>query len=186
MTDAERVWADKPDDDILQAARDLDEFTDEGQRIIRAELRRRHLPPPEAPVGRCARCGRSIYDNTRRDRCAQCGEPYTADVRASGDESGAEVGLVRVLRTSDAGLMGFATSLLESAAIVSSVRGDRVQDFFGVGRIGGYNFVTGPAELWVRAPDEDRARALLDGLTDTPPTPADDAHAGPPRPGDAE
>src|SRR6187399_1531242 len=85
-----------------------------------------------------------------------------------------EVELVAVLRTSGSGLIGFAKSLLESERIENFVRGESVQDLFGVGRLGGYNFITGPAELWVRADDEERARTLLDGLSEEPVNPSAD------------
>jgi hypothetical protein len=48
MSDAEQVWRGKADDEILAAARRLTEYTEEGERVIRAELRRRGFdePPP--------------------------------------------------------------------------------------------------------------------------------------------
>lgn len=125
MSDAEEIWAKKSDEELLEAAGDLDEFTEEGERIIRAELRRRKLPAPDAPIGRCANCGRAIRSARRRDACAQCGTPYPSDIvhaRGGGDP---DVALVCVVRTSDAGLMGFAKSLLESEGIDSRVRGDQ-------------------------------------------------------------
>ena len=47
MTDAERIWAAKSDDDLLEAAAELDTFTDEGKSVIKEELRRRGLEDPE-------------------------------------------------------------------------------------------------------------------------------------------
>jgi hypothetical protein len=58
--------------------------------------------------------------------------------------------------------MAFARSLLDGEGIDYTVRGENLQDLFGMGRLGGYNYVTGPAEIWVRADDAERARALLD------------------------
>ena len=46
MTDAERLWREKNDDDLLVAAGELDTYTDEGRRVIREELRRRGLEDP--------------------------------------------------------------------------------------------------------------------------------------------
>lgn len=46
MTDAERIWNAKSDDDLLIAAAELDTYTDEGRRVIREELRRRGLEDP--------------------------------------------------------------------------------------------------------------------------------------------
>jgi hypothetical protein len=47
MTDAERIWNAKSDDDLLMAAAELDTYTDEGRRVIRQELRRRGLEDPD-------------------------------------------------------------------------------------------------------------------------------------------
>jgi hypothetical protein len=110
--------------------------------------------------------------------CPQCGEEYAWDVmvcptcdvdtvdRLPGPEPTPDAKLVRVLATGDAGLIAFAKSLLEGEDIDYLVRGDGLQDLFGVGRIfGGFSYAVGPAEFWVRADDEDRALALLKDLT---------------------
>ena len=57
-----------------------------------------------------------------------------------------------------------ANSLLEGEKIDFFVRGDGLQDLFGLGRTTGYNFAMGPAEVWVRAEDADNARVLLQDL----------------------
>lgn len=168
MAHADDIWAAKSDEELLQAASELGEFTEEGERIIRAELRRRHLPPPDPPLGRCSRCGKSIYRSDPLDSCTQCGEPIPSGFGEAPLDERAETALVSVLRSSDAGLLGFAKSLLDAESIESAVRGEHVQDLFGVGRIGGFNYITGPAELWVRADDEEKARQLLDGVSDHP------------------
>ena len=46
MTEAERIWSETSDDDLLEAAAGLATYTDEGQRVIREELRRRGLEDP--------------------------------------------------------------------------------------------------------------------------------------------
>jgi hypothetical protein len=48
MSEAEKAWRAKPDEEVLAAARGLAEYTEEGQRAIRGELRRRGFdePPP--------------------------------------------------------------------------------------------------------------------------------------------
>ena len=46
MTEAEQIWHSKSDDDLLQAASELNTFTEEGRRIIRTELKRRGLEDP--------------------------------------------------------------------------------------------------------------------------------------------
>jgi hypothetical protein len=121
--------------------------------------------------------------------CPQCREEYSWDVmvcpacdvdtvdRLPGPDPTPDVELVRVLATGDAGLIAVAKSLLEGEAIDFFVKGDGLQDLFGMGRITGFNFAMGPAEFWVRADDADRARELLAGLTsaDTDRDPARDA-----------
>jgi hypothetical protein len=42
---------------------------------------------------------------------------------------------------------------------------DGVSQVVGLGRISGFNYALGPAEIWVREDDADRARGLLAGLT---------------------
>jgi hypothetical protein len=73
--------------------------------------------------------------------------------------------LVRVLATGDAGLIAVARSLLEGDEIDYFVKGDGLQDLFGLGRISGFSYAMGPAEFWVREEDADRARELLESLT---------------------
>ena len=76
--------------------------------------------------------------------------------------------LVTVLETGDAGAVGLAKSLLQSADIRFLVRGEAVQDLFGVGRIGtGFNLVTGPIAIQVRAEDAGEAGELLAELRDS-------------------
>ena len=108
--------------------------------------------------------------------CPKCGDQFpwyvtvcpTCDVdlvdRLPGPEPTPDVDLVRVFVTGDAGLIPLAKSLLEGEEIEYLVRGEQVQDLFGAGRIGGFNYVVGPVEFWVRADDADGARALLEGL----------------------
>jgi len=80
MTDPEVVWRAKSDDEVVEAALDLSEYTEEGERIIRAELRRRGLPMPDPSIGKCSRCGRSISHNQQDDECSQCGEPFPPEI----------------------------------------------------------------------------------------------------------
>jgi len=110
--------------------------------------------------------------------CPQCGKEYAWHVtvcqacdvetvdRLPGPEPTPDAVLARVFVSGDAGLVVVARSLLEAEEIDYFVRGDGVQDLFGVGRVASYSFVTGPAEFWVREEDADRARTLLEGLTE--------------------
>ncbi len=169
MTDAEAIWAAKSDEELLEAAGEVSGFTEEGERIIRAELKRRGLPTPAPPIGRCVRCGRAIGADASGDQCSQCGEPFPSDVLRDLGRDAPDIELVQVLRTGDSGLILLAKSLLDAEGIDHIVRGDSIQDLFGVGRLGsGYNYITGPAEFWVKADDAERARAVLDELSAAP------------------
>jgi len=58
--DAQQIWMRKTDGEVLAAAANLHEYTEEGDRTIRAELLRRGLSEAAPPVGLCDACGRSI------------------------------------------------------------------------------------------------------------------------------
>jgi hypothetical protein len=89
MSEAEEIWRAKTDEELLQAGEELSEYTEDGERIIRAELRRRGLPEPGPPIGACARCGRAIAPNHQADECPHCGEPLTPGIlRALGAVAG--------------------------------------------------------------------------------------------------
>jgi len=49
---AEAIWAAKSDAELLEASGELFEFTEAGEHVVRAELRRRGLPEPDPPIGR--------------------------------------------------------------------------------------------------------------------------------------
>lgn len=174
MSEVEATWAAKTDDEVVKASRELFDYTEAGERIIRSELQRRGLPQPDLPIGRCARCGRSIAFNHPRDECSECGEPFPPEILRVLGTQAPEGALVPVLRAGDAGLILLAKSLLEEEGIEYLVRGDNLQDLFGVGRLGGYNYITGPAEFCVRTGDVERARILLDGLSEPAVDPAVD------------
>jgi Putative prokaryotic signal transducing protein len=109
--------------------------------------------------------------------CPSCGEEFSWDVMVCptcdvdtvdhlpGPEPTPDVALVSILATGDAGLIGVAKSLLEGEGIDYFVRGEGLQDLFGLGRATGFSFAMGPAEFWVREDDAARARELLSGLT---------------------
>ena len=121
--------------------------------------------------------------------CPQCGEEFSWDVmvcptcdvdtvdRLPGPEPTPDVELVSILATGDPGVIAMARSLLEGEDIDYFVRGEGLQDLFGLGRITGFSFAMGPAQFLVRADDAARARGLLDGLTtvDTKPDSPDEA-----------
>src|SRR5262249_25473949 len=133
MENAEEIWAAKSDDELLEASRELFEYTADGERIIRAELQRRGLPSPDPPIGKCSRCGRSIASNHPGDQCSECEEPFPPEIlRMLGARTRAPA-LVSVLRTGDAGLVPLAKSMLDQEDIEYLVRGEGGQDPLGFG-----------------------------------------------------
>jgi hypothetical protein len=177
--DAEAIWAAKSDDELLEASGELFEYTEDGERIIRAELRRRGLPSPDPPIGKCSRCGRSIASNHPGDRCSECEEPFPSEIlRKLGahtpEPETPEPELVSVLRTGDGGLVPLAKSMLDEEGIEHLVRGEGLQDPFDFGRVGAGGSSGGPVEFWVREEDAGRARTLLDGLSALPAQPGAD------------
>lgn len=74
--DPDQVWPSKTDDELLAAAQNLADYTEEAERTIRAELSRRDLPDPPLPIGQCGRCGRAVYVTASRRECANCGWPF--------------------------------------------------------------------------------------------------------------
>ncbi len=161
MEDAKAIWAAKSDDELLEASNELYEFTEAGEGTIRAELRRRGLPEPDPPLGKCSRCGRSIAFNHPGDRCSECEEPFPPEIRRQLGADTPPPALVSVLRTEDPGLVPLAKSMLDEEGIEHLVRGEGLQDpFDGFGR--------GPVDFMVREEDAERARMLLDGLAALP------------------
>ncbi len=47
----DRIWRSKTDDEVVEAAHNLFEYTEDAQRVIRAEQQRRGLPEPPAVAG---------------------------------------------------------------------------------------------------------------------------------------
>jgi hypothetical protein len=93
--------------------------------------------------------------------CPDCDVDTVDELPREGPEPTPDAELVRVFATGDTGLIAIARSLLEGEKIDFFVRGDGLQDLFGLGRTTGYSFAMGPAEFWVRADDAENARALL-------------------------
>jgi hypothetical protein len=73
-----------------------------------------------------------------------------------------DVELVRVFATGDPGLVALAKSLLQSASIEFMVRGEGIQNLFGIGSLSLVNPFTGLVEFLVAAEDADDARRLLE------------------------
>jgi hypothetical protein len=175
--DAERIWREKSDEDLVEAGRRLFEFTAEGEQIIRAELRRRGLPDAPAPVDYCWKCGRGIYAGGPDDACGNCGEPLaqTVSARLRGTD---EPLITEVYRSRFAHEVELVTAQLEEAGIVVA----RGATGFG-GNIP-LRYLEIPAlelsayTVVVAASDADRAREIIEGL----PVSHGDDEAPPPTP----
>jgi hypothetical protein len=162
--DPEEIWRDKADEDLIEAGERLFEFTAEGERIIRAELRRRGLPDPPAPVDYCWKCGRGIYAGGSADACESCGEPLAEPVSVRLAETDEPLTTEVVYRSRFAHEVELVTSQLEEAGIVAA-RGAR-----GFGADERLRYVGSPFHelseytVVVAASDAARAREIIEGL----------------------
>jgi hypothetical protein len=175
--DAEQIWRDKSDEDLVEAGERLFEFTAEGERIIRAELRRRGLPDPPAPVDYCWKCGRGIYAAGSADACDSCGEPFAEMVRGRLAKADGPLVTEVVYRSRFAHEVELVIAELEEAGIVVA----RSATGFG-GNIP-LRYLEIPAlelseyTVAVAASDAARAREIIEGLPvsrgdgETPPAP---------------
>jgi hypothetical protein len=178
--DAEEIWREKSDEDLVEAGERLSEFTADGERIIRAELRRRGLPQPPAPLKYCWKCGRGIYAGGSADACANCGEPFPEAVRGTQGET--DEGLITevVYRSRFAHEIELVIGHLEEAGIVT----ERRSSGFGAGLPLRYLELAAldlsEYTVVVAASDATRARDIIEGLPvshgydETPPAPPAD------------
>jgi len=117
--------------------------------------------------------------------CPQCGVEYpwhvmvcpacdaeTVDRLLAADPT-PDAELAPIFATGDPALIAVVKSLLDAEDIDYFVKGEGLQDLFAFGRMTGFNYVTGPAEFWVRAEDAEHSRTLLRGLTSDPPKDTD-------------
>ncbi len=122
----------------------------------------------------CPECGGEYRDGFTQ--CADCEvalvpTPPPTDAEA---EEQPDVELVSVLETGDPAEIALAESLLLEAGIPYSKQGDRVQDLFGIGRMGaGFNVLTGPARLLVPVEHAEAASEMLRDLAAPEPLEAD-------------
>ena len=73
--------------------------------------------------------------------------------------------VVTIFETGDPALVALASSLLDSAGIAFTTKGEVLQDLLGLGRFpGGTNLVTGPVVFQVGSDDAEKARAMLSDL----------------------
>ncbi len=67
-----------------------------------------------------------------------------------------------VLQTGSATLVAVLRSVLESEEIPHVIRGDGVQDLFGLGRLAaGFNFIVGPIQVLVPSDQVERVHEIL-------------------------
>jgi hypothetical protein len=91
--------------------------------------------------------------------CTHCGVSLVAELEPAPDQNLSD--LVAVLSTPDEATILFARSLLDDAGISYFVRNDQLQDWIGLGRVGGYNIVVGPMVIQVAEDDAEAAIAIL-------------------------
>lgn len=123
----------------------------------------------------CPDCGGEYRDGFTV--CADCGGPLVAAAAPEPpveEEPEADEGLVCVLETGDPAEMAFVESLLLEAGIDYTKQGDRVQDLFGIGRLGGFNVLTGPARLLVAKEEADAAKELIRNVPQVEPQSEDE------------
>jgi hypothetical protein len=123
----------------------------------------------------CPECGGEYRDGFTE--CADCGGPLAALAApepAAVEEPPPDDGLVSVLETGDPAEMAFVESLLLEAGIDYTKQGDRVQDLFGIGRVGGFNVLTGPARLLVPKEQAEAAEEILRNVPQAETQPEDE------------
>lgn len=162
--DPEQIWREKSDEDLIEAGERLSEFTSEGERIIRDELRRRGLPDPPTPVGYCLKCGRGIYADGPDDACENCGEPLAQAVRDRLAETDELLTTEVVYRSRFAHEIELVTAQLEQAGIVAApgagrFDGDVRLRHFGIPALNFSEYTVA-----VAAADASRAREIIEGL----------------------
>jgi hypothetical protein len=112
---------------------------------------------------RCSDCDTMLVEAKAEPEKARTPDPPRPDYAA-----GPPLELVTVVSSGDSGLVAVAKSLLQAAGIQFLVRGEDVQDLFGVGRVfGGFNIITGATQLQVRSEDADDARLVLEDLLES-------------------
>ena len=111
----------------------------------------------EDSAQKCSDCGGELIDGAAPEL-----EPfYGSDGDRAPDPN---LKLVSVFTTPEESVLAIAQSLLQSAEIPFLVRGEKIQDLFGMGRLVAVNPVTGPVELLVAEDDAETAAELLQDL----------------------
>ncbi len=112
----------------------------------------------------CPQCRSEFVEGITQ--CNDCDVPLVESLPPDPSESQAhpDVHLVTVLAPQDEVQFDLACSMLDEAKIPYVVKNHGVQDLFGIGRWGGYNYVTGPTVLQVDESDAAAAKELLESL----------------------
>src|SRR6185503_17493716 len=112
----------------------------------------------------CPECGGEYRDGFTQ--CVDCDVALvpTAPAPAVEEEPPTDEPLVTVLETGDPAEMALVESLLMEGHIPYVKQGDGVQDLFGMGRVGGFNVLTGPARLLVAKKKAEAAREIIRDL----------------------
>jgi hypothetical protein len=162
--DPEQIWREKSDEELVEAGERLFEFTAEGERIIRAEFRRRGLPDPPAPADYCSKCGRGIYAGGSADACESCGEPFAQAVRVRLAKTDEPLITEVVYRSRFAHEVELVRAELEEAGIVvareaSGFGADAPLRYLGIPALESSQY-----SVVVAAADATRAREIIEGL----------------------
>lgn len=124
-----------------------------------------YCPHPDCPHAR--RTGEPAEYREGATQCQDCGSALV-EARPQAELVDYEE-FVPVFEITNAALVPFVKSLLDSATIRHFVRGEGVQDLFGWGRFGaGFSVVTGPPVVYVEPDRADEARELLADVRDAP------------------
>jgi hypothetical protein len=95
--------------------------------------------------------------------CADCNVPLVQELPPT-DQAQEKNPLVPIYEAIDEVHVLMVRSLLEEAGIEFFIRNERLQDLFGWGRVGGYNFIVGPVTFEVLASDAEDAMEVLSAL----------------------
>ena len=74
---------------------------------------------------------------------------------------------VTILTVGNHSSVSLVQARLDDAGVKYAINSNRVSDLFGWGRLGGYNYITGPVRIMVSPEDADRAKELLYDLTES-------------------
>jgi hypothetical protein len=124
-----------------------------------------YCPNPDCP--HTQRTGESAEYQEGITKCQDCGTTLT-EARPE-VEPPEERELVPVFEITNAALVPFVESLLTSAGIPYFIKGERVQDFFGWGRLAvGFSLIAGPPVVYVEPDRAEEARELLADVKSAP------------------